>query len=156
MRRGLAWLVLLALMLLLCGCGKEEAAEKQGKTGRRAVFGVDAKTGAWIGQGGCYTLAPADYPKNCQQSFLYKGSAAVSCTAHAENALLLGGREILRTEEMISWADAGEDGIWVALEGRNENGSVTETMIRLDETAGERERDGCCAFPAGCFPCALP
>ena len=149
MKRNLAWLVLLAL--LLCGCGKakeppERAAEAE------SGFGVDAKTGAWIGQGGCYTLAPADYPKNCQQSFLYKGErCCVVLPALAENALLLGDREILRTQEMISWADAGEDGIWVALEDRNENGSVTETMICLDENGGERGRLAL-HFPTDSFP----
>lgn len=149
MKRNLAWLVLLAL--LLCGCGKakeppERAAEAE------SGFGVDAKTGAWIGQGGCYTLAPADYPKNCQQSFPYKGErCCVVLPILGENALLLGDREILRTKEMISWADAGEDGIWVALEDRNENGSVTETMVRLDENGAERERLAL-HFPTDSFP----
>ena len=149
MRRTLAWLMLLAL--LLCGCGKSKAAaEREEET--ESGFGVDAKTGAWIGQGGCYTLAPADYPKNCQQSFLYKGErCCVVLPALAENALLLGDREILRTEDMISWADAGEDGIWVALEDRNENGSVTETMVRLDENGAERERLAL-HFPTDSFP----
>ena len=149
MRRTLAWLMLLAL--LLCGCGKSKAAaEREEET--ESGFGVDAKTGAWIGQGGCYTLVPADYPKNCQQSFPYKGErCCVVLPILGENALLLGDRELLRTKEMISWADAGEDGIWVALEVRNENGSVTETMVCLDESGAERE-SLVLHFPTDSFP----
>ena len=149
MRRILAWLMLLAL--LLCGCGRaneppERAAEEE------SGFGVDAKTGTWVGQGGCYTLVPADYPKNCQQSFPYKGErCCVVLPIPGENALLLGDREILRTAEMISWADAGEDGIWVALEGRDENGGVTETIVCLDENGTEQERL-VLNFPTDSFP----
>ena len=143
--------LLLVFSVLLCGCGRAEKAGGQGKT-QETVSGVDAKTGIWIGQGGCYKLSPVSFPKNCQQSFLYKGErCCLVLPAFAENALLLGGKEILRTEEMISWADAGEDGIWIALEGREDTGSVRETMVCLDATGAERERVEL-RFPAGSFP----
>ena len=103
--------LLLVISLLLCGCGKTADGDK--KTAEtQTVPGVDAKTGAWIGRGGCYKLEPADYPKNCEFSFPYKGERCCIIQDWMESRILLGDREICRPEGMVGGADAGADGIW--------------------------------------------
>ena len=150
MRRILAWVLVLAL--LLCGCGK--TAEKEKTAEPETVAGVDAKTGAWIGKGGCWKLSGTDYPKSCQFSFPYKGERCYIIMDWMENRILLGERELCRPDGMIGGADAGEDGIWYCVENRGEDGTMTETMIRLSDAGEERERMEL-MFPKDCFPRSL-
>ena len=150
MRRILAWVLVLAL--LLCGCGK--TAEKKKTAEPETVAGVDAKTGAWIGKGGCWKLAGTDYPKSCQFSFPYKGERCYIIMDWMENRIQLGERELCRPDGMIGGADAGEDGIWYCVENRAEDGSMTETMILLSDAGEERERMEL-RFPKDCFPRSL-
>jgi hypothetical protein len=55
-QRIMAGLLLLCLALSLCACGEKEAPAA-------SVPGVDAQSGAWIGQGGCFTAERARMPK---------------------------------------------------------------------------------------------
>ena len=109
MRKWMAWLLTLAL--LLSGCGKCADSRKQDPEAE-TVSGVDAKTGAWIGSGGCYKLSAAEYPKNCELSFPYKGQRCYVIQGMMESKILLGERELACPEGMIAGADACEDGIW--------------------------------------------
>ena len=148
MRRILACLLVLAM--LLCGCGKTADGEKK-TTESQTVPGVDAKNGAWTGRGGSYRLEKADYPKNCEFSFPYKGERCYVIQDWMECRIQLGDRELCRPEGMVGGADAGEDGIWYAVEGRMDDGSVQETMIRLSDEGVELERL-VFPFPKDCFP----
>ena len=127
MRKTLAWLLVLAL--LLGGCGK--MAGKSEKTAEpETVAGVDAKTGAWIGKGGCWKLAGTDYPKSCQFSFPYKGERCYIIMDWMENRILLGERELCRPDGMIGGADAGPDGIWYSIESRAEFITYAKSLIK--------------------------
>ena len=148
MRKTLAWLLVLAL--LLGGCGKT-AGKSEKKAEPETVAGVDAKTGAWIGKGGCWKLAGTDYPKNCQFSFPYKGERCCIIMDWMENRILLGERELCSPDGMIGGADAGPDGIWYSIESRADDGSMTETMILLNDAGEELERMEL-TFPKDCFP----
>ncbi len=139
----------LLFTLLLTGCGKAGQTQKQET--EETVPGVDAKTGDWIGQGGSYKLSPADYPKNCEFSFLYEGERCYIIQDWMESRIQLGERELCQPDGMIGGADAGEDGIWYCIETRGEDGCVTETMIRLSNTGEEQEQLEL-RFPKSCFP----
>ena len=148
MRKWMAWL--LALTLLLSGCGKSADSPKQ-DTEAETVPGVDSKTGTWIGSGGCYKLSDAKYPKNCELSFPYKGQRCYVIQGMMESRILLGERELACPEGMVGGADAGEDGIWYCIEQRGEDGCMTETMILVNE-AGEEQKRLELRFPKDCFP----
>ncbi len=148
MKKTLAWLLLTAL--LLCGCGKS-AEENKGSAGAETVSGVDAKSGAWIGQGGCFQLSSADVPNNCELSFPYKGERCCLIQGYMENSLWLGDRELCRLDGMIGGADADETGIWYCIEGRADDGRMTEKLIRLSDTGEEQEHLDL-SFPKDCFP----
>ncbi len=148
MKRILAGL--LVLSLLLNGCAK--TADREKKTEETStVPGVDEETGAWIGRGGCYKLTGAEYPKNCEFSFPYKGERCYIIQDWMESRIQLGDRELCRSDGMIGGADAGDDGIWYCIESRLDDGSVQEIMIRLNDVGEEQERL-VLPFPKDCFP----
>ena len=148
MRKWMAWLLILTL--LLSACGKRADSPKQDPEAE-TVPGVDVKTGAWIGSGGCYKLENAAYPKNCELSFPYKGQRCYVIQGMMESKILLGERELACPEGMIAGADACEDGIWYAVEQRGEDGCMTETMILLGESGEELARMEL-RFPKDCYP----
>ena len=116
MKRILAGILVLLLVLTLCACGRErEAAAPQTLT----VPGVDAATGAWIGQGGCYRLEPYEMPADAAGLFLYEGREYLVYNDWDSHRLCLEEETVYETENHILAARPADAGIWVGEEIRD-------------------------------------
>ena len=139
MKRMLA--VMLAAVLLLgltaCGGGEDGNAEAQPLT----VPGVDPKSGEWIGQGGCYTLAPCEDTQTGVLGFSYEGQDYTVRNDWNRHGLYLGEEAIYETEQerFLYNAVPDSEGIWLAEEERDGDDWYVH-FVRLTGDGEEQSR----------------
>ena len=153
MRRRMAWILLLALLLALCACGKEEPKEA-GATATEAQSrgAVDPATGAWLGRGGCYVTEPLELSEEPGHVLLgLHGGQALSqrVVALDDTRICLGEEELLRLDTIPLAAWCAEEGIWTQEEERSDEGEAVR--LSLWSYGGEPLRSLRLPVPAGSF-----
>ena len=119
----LSGLLSLILLLNLCACGRQKTPEI-----RETVPGVDPQTGEWIGEGECYTVAKAELPDYCQQTFWLAGEQyfLLSNLNTFQSDLCRGERVIYHEDDFIDTVFPTSDSIWRLNDIRQEDGRYAE------------------------------
>ena len=121
MKRFIGLLLLLALCLGLCACGKgkEAAPEELGSTA------VDQASGAWQGEGGCYRTEGLTLPKGAGVQFCRDGQVySMGYPDMEQTVVYRGGEELIRYAGMALGFCQSEEGIWLMDEERDQNGDT--------------------------------
>ena len=144
MKRTIA--LLLALTLLLSGCGRAED-----KAAPESIPGVDVQSGEWTGLGGCFTLESVDWPQSCLHSFSHAGERYyVLLPDFRESVFLRGEEELFRTEDSVFAVCPAEDGFWYSKEDRTDAGTEIVTLTRADYE-GVRQESVEIRLPRDCY-----
>ena len=119
----LSGLLSLILLLNLCACGWQKTPEI-----RETVPGVDPQTGEWVGEGECYTVAKAELPDYCQQTFWLAGEQyyLLSNLNTFQSDLCRGERVIYHEDDFIDTVFPTSDSIWRLNDIRQEDGRYAE------------------------------
>ena len=150
MKRCIGLLLLLALCLGLCACGKgkEAAPEELGSAA------VDQASGAWQGEGGCYRTEGLTLPKGAGVQFCRDGQVySMGYPDMEQTVVYRGGEELIRYAGMALGFCQSEEGIWLMDEERDQNGdTVVLQGYSFDGEPGERLR---MQLPQDCFALSL-
>ena len=117
MKRLFCILLLAALLLTLCACGRKDEAVQ----GAELPASVDPKTGEWLGLGGCYRTEPIELPTGAWPAFCRDGelySMAHKDMGHTQ--IYRGGQELLLYDGMAQLLSEAEEGFWVQDEERED------------------------------------
>ena len=125
-QRIMAGLLLLCLALSLCACGEKEETTA-------SVPGVDAQSGAWIGQGGCFTAERARMPKGALAVGEYEGELYALTMGMESCTLYRGETEIKRIDGFVYDACAVKEGFWLN-EDLYEDGRASQKLSLLSFT----------------------
>ena len=126
MKRAISILLILVCLVSLCACGEKEAPAV-------SVPGVDAQSGAWIGQGGCFTAERARMPKGALAVGEYEGELYALTMGMESCTLYRGETEIKRIDGFVYDACAVKEGFWLN-EDLYEDGRTSQKLSLLSFT----------------------
>ena len=133
MKRLFSLLLALSLLLGLSACGKSPEAQDTQPEANPLV----AADGSWLGEGGCYTLRPADLPADASPFLL--GDEMFYLIQSDENRCLMRGDQVICRFSETGWplgVGVSGDTLWVAEEYQDEDRNVDARYLHLSP-AGE-------------------